>query len=164
MSEDVIDVTDTVHECLTMVKVRAAKKSLMLTASQSDNLPLLQVDKVKFKQILLNLLSNAIKFTPENGSITVYTELKHNDSIVLKVVDTGIGIAPEDIPIVTNPFEQIGDATLSHKEGTGLGLALSKRLVELHGGTLEIGSEISKGTTVTVKFPLERSIRDDIAI
>jgi len=158
VSKDTIDLSTTIEECVTMVMDRASKAGLSLSTNSDGPGPWLQGDKVKVKQVLLNLLTNAIKFTLPNGTISIDACLKENQAIVIKIVDTGIGIAQEDIPLVTNPFEQIGDAMMCHKEGTGLGLALSKRMVELHEGTLGIDSEVGKGTTITICFPPERTI------
>src|SRR5690606_5031378 len=109
------------------------------------------------RQVLLNLLSNATKFTPAGGQITVFATCPAG-MIELRVVDTGIGIAPGDIPKALERFGQI-DSDLNRKyQGTGLGLPLSKRLIELHGGVLSLLSELGAGTTVTIIFPAERAI------
>jgi signal transduction histidine kinase len=111
------------------------------------------------KQILLNLLSNAVKFTPSGGRITVLARTAAHDVLELAVADTGIGMAPKDIPTALEPFGQV-DSTLSRKfQGTGLGLPLVKALAELHGGTLAIDSALGVGTTVTVRFPASRTRR-----
>lgn len=158
--EEEIVVHEIVDFCLMMLQTRANDKQLSLLANVQDDLQPLLADEIKLKQILLNLLSNAVKFTPENGSVTVdvYHSETENKAMVLKVTDTGIGIAAEDIPKVTNPFEQIGDVLYNHKEGTGLGLTLAKRLAELHGGSLKIDSQIDLGTTITVTFPAVRNV------
>ena len=121
-------------------------------------LPALRADERKLKQILLNLLSNAVKFTPEGGTVTLAVAVESSDAIVIQVIDTGIGIAPEDIATVMSPFGQVDSALSREFDGTGLGLPLTKALVELHGATLEIESEIGKGTTATVRFPPERLV------
>ncbi len=109
-----------------------------------------------FKQILINLLSNAIKFTPNGGKVTIKSWPHPDDGYVFQVTDTGIGIALADIPKALSPFQQI-DSDLNRKyEGTGLGLPLTKALVELHGGSLDLQSEVDVGTAVTVRFPAER--------
>ncbi len=119
-------------------------------------MPALYADELKFKQILINLLSNAIKFTPAGGSIVVRHSVGPGEHYEFQVADTGIGIALADIPAALNPFQQI-DSDLNRKyAGTGLGLPLTKALVELHGGSLDLQSEVGVGTTVTVRFPAER--------
>ena len=113
------------------------------------------------KQILVNLLSNAIKFTPEGGEVSLRIWCREDSGHVFQVVDTGIGIRLEDIPKALAPFQQV-DADLNRKfEGSGLGLPLTKALVELHGGVLELQSQVGIGTSVTVRLPAERILRSD---
>src|SRR6185503_1765363 len=106
------------------------------------------VDPVRIKQVLLNLLSNAIKFTPAGGSVRVRTT-EEGDRLSVEVVDTGIGIRAEDMPRLFREFERIESPTGPRPEGTGLGLALTRRLVELHGGVVHVESEPSKGSRFT---------------
>ncbi|HCY55522.1 MAG TPA: PAS domain-containing sensor histidine kinase, partial [Oceanicaulis sp.] len=104
------------------------------------------------KQIMLNLMSNAVKFTPDGGRVIV-RGFEAADGIVLQVADTGIGIAEEDLPRLGRPFEQIENQHSKSYQGSGLGLALSKSLVELHGGELRIDSVLGKGTTISFTIP-----------
>ena len=101
-------------------------------------------------------MSNAIKFTPEGGKVTLATAVDLRRGFVIKVTDTGIGIAPNDVPTVLDPFMQIDSQVAREHAGTGLGLPLSKALTELHGGSFDLDSEIGVGTTVTLCFPEER--------
>jgi signal transduction histidine kinase len=103
--------------------------------------------------VLLNLLSNAVKFTPEGGTITMSAVL-NGGMVEISVADTGIGIAPEDQAAVFEEFRQVGTDYARKREGTGLGLALARRLVELHGGTLTLQSELGKGSTFTFTIPV----------
>jgi signal transduction histidine kinase len=112
-------------------------------------------DERKFKQILLNLLSNAVKFTPDGGRIDV-TAHSAGDNIIVAVHDTGIGIAPEDQDAVFEEFRQVGRNYTSKQEGTGLGLALTRRFVELHGGRISVESKPGEGSTFTFTLPLKR--------
>jgi signal transduction histidine kinase len=112
------------------------------------------LDLKKFKQVLYNLLSNAGKFTPENGSIDI-TATRDNDALRLKIRDTGIGIAPEDISKLFVEFQQLESGSTRRHEGTGLGLALTKKLVELQGGRITVASEVGRGSTFTVWLPLQ---------
>ncbi len=131
----------------------------MLEASLADRSPLLRADERRVRQVLLNLLSNAVKFTPRGGEIRV-TTIGGDGEFGIAVADTGIGIAAEDIPRALERFGQV-DSSLSRKyEGTGLGLPLSKRLMELHGGRLEIESVVGVGTIVTATFPGDRLVED----
>ena len=110
-------------------------------------------------QVLLNVLSNAVKFTPEGGTVQV-TVLRRGGAVGVVIADTGIGIAADDIPRVLEPFGQV-DSQLSRKySGTGLGLPLSVRLMQLHGGRLDIDSTLGAGTTVTITFPADRLLPD----
>jgi signal transduction histidine kinase len=135
----------------------ADKGHVVLSATFEAKLPLLRADKKRLCQILLNLISNAIKFTPENGKVRVSASCC-GDGLVMAVADTGIGMAPDEVPKALERFGQI-DSRLARKyEGTGLGLPLAKRLTELHGGVLRIESQINAGTMVSVVFPLERVV------
>jgi signal transduction histidine kinase len=119
---------------------------------------LLFADRRMFKQILVNLLSNAVKFTPHGGRVTVTAVCDPKAGFTLEIADTGIGIAPDDIPKALARFEQV-DARLDRRfDGTGLGLPLSKSFVELHGGVLDLESEVGVGTRVKVHFPPERML------
>src|SRR3546814_2941925 len=105
------------------------------------------------KQVLVNLLSNAVKFTPAGGRILLEATADGADGIVIEVADTGIGIAPEDIDKVMSPFGQVHEALNRDTQGTGLGLPLSKALVELHGGRLTLDSTPGKGTRARIALP-----------
>ncbi len=137
----------------------AQKGNVELELDVSDDSLLLYADERKVKQILINLLSNAIKFSPVGGKVTLKIWSNAESGYVFQVIDTGIGIAFEDIPKALAPFQQI-DSSLNRKhEGTGLGLPLTKSLVEMHGGYLDLQSKVGVGTTVTVRFPAERIVR-----
>jgi len=158
LNEEHIDVADTVHTSLRMVDQRAADAGVDIDVTISEGLPQLLADKRLVRQILVNLLSNSVKFTPTGGSVMVRAERCTDGALVLSVADTGIGIAASDIPKAMALFGQV-DGSLSRKyAGTGLGLPLVKRLVELHGGTMSIDSQVGVGTTVTVRFPSARLI------
>jgi signal transduction histidine kinase len=115
-------------------------------------------DRRALRQVMLNLVSNALKFTPGGGRVTVALDLPEDGTIVLSVADTGIGIAPEAIERIFQPFHQ-ADATITRRYGgTGLGLAISRALVEAHGGKLSLESVQDRGTTVSVRLPRERRL------
>ncbi len=158
LDEVPIDVRDTVESCLRIVRERAVNAGLDLIVDFAPDLPTLNADERMVKQVLLNLLSNAIKFTPK-GSVRVVAGVALDDGVYISVVDTGIGIAAEDIEKALLPFVQI-DSTLQRKyDGTGLGLPLARSMTEHHGGSFEIKSTLGEGTTITVRFPPERSLR-----
>jgi signal transduction histidine kinase len=149
--EEEIDMGRAVEEATRIVAERAKGKQITLSTEIAEHLPLLMADKRKVRQILLNLLSNAIKFTPTGGRITIGVRLDHHRQMHLTVADTGIGIPAEDIPKALAVFGQV-HRSQSH-EGTGLGLPLCKMFAELHGGKLQLTSEVGIGTTVRVIFP-----------
>jgi signal transduction histidine kinase len=139
----------------TFVRERAAKRGIALEVSIDERLGDFVGDERKIKQILLNLLSNAVKFTPEGGRMGI--NAKQTDGAVeISVSDTGIGIAPEDQAKIFEEFRQVGSDDAYKKEGTGLGLTLAKKFVELHGGRIWVESEIGKGSTFSFTLP-ERS-------
>jgi two-component system cell cycle sensor histidine kinase PleC len=109
-------------------------------------------------QIVANLVTNAIKFTPEGGTVRIYVSASPQKGIVIRVTDTGIGIAPENIERVLRPFEQVETSYSRKHGGSGLGLPYAKRLTELHGGELKIESELAKGTAVMVTLPPSRLV------
>ncbi len=135
------------------MRERATKHGITLDVSVDDRLGDYVGDERKIKQILLNLLSNAVKFTPEGGRIGINAQ-QANGAVEISVSDTGIGIAPEDQPKIFEEFRQVG-ADYAHKsEGTGLGLTLAKKFVELHGGRIWVESEIGKGSKFTFTLPI----------
>jgi len=151
-----IDVASIIDSCVIMVRERADAGGLTLNVDMTgETMPALYADARQIKQILINLLSNAVKFTEADGTVTV--KAWHNtDGFVMQVVDTGIGIEGSDIPKALGRFQQI-DSDLNRKyEGTGLGLPLTKAMVEQHGGVLDLQSQLGVGTTVTVRLPAER--------
>ncbi len=159
LDENRVDVARVVEACLRMVEQRAGSRDVALvSAFDGAALPFLRADSMRLTQILANLLSNAVKFTPAGGSVTVGITVDRADGFVLTVTDTGIGIAPEDIPKALSRFGQV-DGKLNRKfEGTGLGLPLAQSLVALHGGTLTLESAVGIGTTVTVHVPSDRIV------
>jgi signal transduction histidine kinase len=138
---------------LTLIRERASRNSIGLGVHVDPRIGEVVADERKVKQVLLNLLSNAVKFTPEGGTITMSAVL-NGGMVEISVADTGIGIAPEDQAAVFEEFRQVGTDYARKREGTGLGLALARRLVELHGGTLTLQSELGKGSTFTFTIPV----------
>ncbi len=153
-----VDIHDVIHTSARIVANSAIQGNVTLDLDIPENPPQLRGDSLRLKQILLNLLTNAIKFTPPEGRVSVSTSVDQSNAMTWRIVDTGVGISSKDLPRILLPFEQIRGAVAHTHEGTGLGLCLTKSLIEAHGGTLEIESEVGKGTTVTVKFPSERTI------
>ena len=147
------DLPAAVSNAMTLVRERAQRHGIRLGIDMDPRLGAFQADERKVKQILLNLLSNAVKFTPDGGQVDVSAKLD-TDKVEIAVKDTGIGIAPEDHAAVFEEFKQVGRDYTRKAEGTGLGLALTKRLVELHGGEIALESAPGQGSTFTVKLPL----------
>ena len=157
LHEEVFDLAGEIEESMHMVSVQARKAQVNLKSDIAPGLPLLNGDCRRMRQILLNLLSNALKFTPPGGEVMTRA-FASDEELVLKVTDTGIGIAPEDFSKVLEPFGQV-DSRLARKyQGTGLGLPLTRQLVELHGGRLTLESTLGYGTSVTVILPGSRCV------
>ena len=154
LNEEKVDLAQIMESALRLMRPRADAARLILELVKPEDLAVI-ADARAMKQIIVNLLSNAVKFTPKGGRITVTIDTEDGRP-GFSVADTGIGIPPQDIGRVCEPFVQV-DTSLSRRyEGTGLGLALTKRLVEMHGGELAIRSTVGQGTTVAVRLPKER--------
>jgi len=147
-------VASIVDEAVRLVAPRAESARLTLAQDIAPGLPPVRIDLTRIRQVLLNLLSNAIKFTPAGGTVTI-TARPCAGAVEIAVRDTGIGMAEADIPKALEPFGQISNAMTRAHEGTGLGLPLSKSLVELHGGQFAIKSAPGRGTIVTITLPAE---------
>jgi signal transduction histidine kinase len=136
---------------LTIVKERAGRHGISLTLAVEPGLELIEADERKVKQVVFNLLSNAVKFTPDGGLVDVRARMVEG-GVEIAVRDTGIGIAPEDLEHVFDEFRQVGQGA-ARAEGSGLGLALSKRFVELHGGRVWVDSAPGLGSTFSFTLP-----------
>ncbi|NES96235.1 MAG: PAS domain S-box protein [Desertifilum sp. SIO1I2] len=143
---------------LNFIKQQAHQKQLKVNFDLPDEPIEIAVDERRMRQVLVNLLSNAVKFTPDGGQISLKVETQpENQTVVLSVEDSGIGIAPDNIPKLFQPFVQL-DSSLSRRyAGTGLGLSLVRRIVELHGGSISLVSEVDRGSTFTVSLPWQAS-------
>ena len=137
---------------LTLVRERAMRHGIRLELAVGAGVGELVGDERKIKQILVNLLSNAVKFTPEGGHVGVRAE-RANGGVEVSVSDTGIGIAPEDQEAIFDEFRQVGTDYARKREGTGLGLTLARKFVELHGGKLWVKSDVGQGSTFTFALP-----------
>jgi signal transduction histidine kinase len=139
-----------------MVSPRAATAGVRLERGAVAELPIVFGDERRIRQVLLNLLTNAIKFTPSGGRVAVSAS-RQGGFVAVSVADSGIGMAPEDIPRALERFGQIDNKLTRGHEGAGLGLPLSKRIIEIHGGTLSIASALERGTTVAFTIPIRRA-------
>ena len=157
LAEESVDVYGIARAASRMVEQRATTKDIRLDFLIDRDAPMLRADQRKLKQIMVNLLTNAIKFTERGGQVAIKAWCRPDSGYVIQIADTGIGIAPQNIPRALSQFGQI-DSRVSREqnEGTGLGLPLAKAFVELHGGSLDLQSALGVGTTVTLRFPASR--------
>lgn len=153
LEPSVFDLRKLLEGSLVMVKERALAHGIALSLDIADDIDTFIGDERKIKQILFNLLSNAVKFTPEKGKLGV-TAKKTNGVVQISVWDTGIGIAVEHQQRIFEAFQQVGKELTGKPEGTGLGLALSKKFVELHGGTIWVDSVLGHGSIFTFTLPM----------
>jgi len=152
---ETVSVKEVVEDAARLMRGKIQEAGLNLLVDAPD-LPEIDADYRGLKQVVLNLISNAVKFTPEDGHIVVALSREDEDRLRVAVTDTGIGIAAEDLTRLARPFEQVEGQHSKTTQGTGLGLALTKSLIELHGGTLSIESEPGRGTTVSFDLPIRR--------
>ena len=156
LAEQDIEIVPVVELSSSIVREMARKAGVHYAVELEDGLPALYADPAKLRQILINLLSNAIKFTPKGGKVTLTVARESGGGVGFRIADTGIGISAEKMQLVFTPFGQV-DSKLARKYGgIGLGLPLTKRLIELHDGTMEIASRPGEGTVVTARFPPKR--------
>jgi signal transduction histidine kinase/CheY-like chemotaxis protein len=146
-------VRESLENCLSMVRERALKQRVLLSLDVDPQVGLLDADRLRFRQVVLNLLSNAVKFTPEGGQVGVRAFIRAED-LVVEVTDTGSGVPAEDRQRIFDAFQQ-GARNPEQTEGTGLGLTLSKRILELHGGRIWVESEAGQGSTFGIALPTE---------
>jgi signal transduction histidine kinase len=158
LDDELVELVGLAEESVALLELHSARKRIAVDIDRPRDLPLLRADRLKLKQVLINLLSNAIKFTPAGGHVTVRITTKRDQGLVIAIADTGIGMAPEEIPVALEPFGQVDSAAVKDHPGTGIGLPLAKRLVELHGGTLVVESAKNVGTTIFVRFPSNRVV------
>jgi len=157
MAPERVDVGSALGHCVRLMRERASSRGLRIDVAPTAHLPALMADLRMFKQIVLNLLSNAIKFTEPGGTIRIDSAVDAA-GLTITVLDTGIGIAPQDIPRALTPFQQIEDPLTRRFDGTGLGLPIVKAIMELHGGSVTLSSTPGVGTRVSVVFPPERLV------
>ncbi|NFV78781.1 nitrate- and nitrite sensing domain-containing protein [Magnetospirillum aberrantis] len=155
LREEEADPVALIQSSLAMVRERAEAGQVEVFTELPPDVPHLWADPRRLKQVLVNVLGNAVKFTPAGGSVTVRLACEF-DALSITVTDTGIGIRPEDLAKVMAPFGQADSSMARRYEGSGLGLPLSRKLMDLHGGALRLESRPGAGTTVTLRFPAER--------
>jgi len=159
LEEDEIDVASAVRSVCLKQREKAARGGVQIVHEVAAEMPRLVGDRRRVRQILQNLVSNAVHVTTRGGRVTVSAGIDQAGRIVLSIADTGSGIEPAEIPGVFDPFAGLGRLQDVGGGGTGLGLPLCKGLMELHAGTIELASQLGRGTTVTATFPAARTIK-----
>ena len=150
-----VDLAALVHEITEPFAQLAREKNLTLAQEAiSADLPAVRADRAKLRRVIVNLLSNALKFTPKGGRVSVVVERAGDERVRVAVADTGVGIAPDDLPILFDKYEQARHRATRGEKGTGLGLYITRQLVELHGGEIRVESEVGRGSTFTVTLPV----------
>ncbi len=159
LREEDIDIARVIALSSTIVREMADKAGVNYDVTIAEVLPHVRADSAKLRQILINLLGNAVKFTPSGGKVSLSAAATADGGLQFRIADTGIGIPQDKIAVAMSPFGQVDSGLSRRYDGTGLGLPLTKRLVELHGGTFELTSESGKGTIVTVRLPNSPAMR-----
>jgi len=168
VSDQSVDLDRVITGCIKVVAERAQRGRITLERNTPDHLPRLWADELRVKQMVNNLLTNAVKFTEPGGRVVISvrrstTPTGSPDGVDIVVRDTGIGMDPSEIPIALSPFGQVDQGLARRHEGTGLGLPLVRRMIELHQGTLSLQSARGKGTTATLHFPADRVVAVELA-
>jgi signal transduction histidine kinase len=163
LREDTLDLETLIADCRSLVAWRAEENGVALTTEVETGAPKFRGDETRIKQIVINLLDNSIKFTPAGGRVALRARTTSVGEPQVEIADTGVGIAPENLPTALSRFGQVDNGLDRKHQGAGLGLPLAKMLTEAHGGRFDIASEPSVGTTVTLTFPLARAVRPQLA-
>jgi signal transduction histidine kinase len=142
------------EDCISSIEASALEKNITIEKNQPDIFPNLMADKDLIKTAIINVLGNALKYTPPNGSIT-FEISEQNKMVVFEIMDTGYGVAPEDLPHIFDKFYRSSNPQISDQDGSGLGLATTSEIVHLHGGEINVQSEPGSGTHFTIKLPRE---------
>jgi len=158
LKETVTDLREIVAQATALHAPLVQHAELKLTEVLPAGPVMMRIDDLRIKQAVVNLLANAVKFTPAGGEVTVSIGIGPTGEVRLSITDTGIGIAKQDIPLALEPFRQVGDRHDAANNGAGLGLALTRQFIDLHGGRIEIDSVLGQGTTVTLHLPAKRHL------
>lgn len=158
LNEEILDLNTLFEDIKLLLTQKARSKNIDIQIEVPDNIPPLYADRRLAKQILLNLLNNAVKFTPKGGTIKMTASIATGNQLVLSVTDNGPGMSKEELALALTPFGQAGTTLTRSHEGTGLGLPLTKQLMELHGGKLIVHSKTGEGTRADMKFPSSRCL------
>lgn len=140
------------------LRAQSSEAGVSVTLAGLDNLPVIIGDEAKLRQAFANIISNAVKFTPSGGSVAITASRAQDGGAIVRVTDTGVGMSEDEINIALTPFGQVDGSRTRWREGTGLGLPIARALIELHGGYLDIHSEKSRGTEVTIALPSRHNV------
>jgi signal transduction histidine kinase len=155
LSEDSIDICGLIERCLRLLEPKAISSDVRLVAFGLSEVIEVKCDELRMRQILLNLLTNAVKYTPRGGRVAIRIA-RMDENLNIEIEDTGVGMKPSEIDAAVQPFVQLNASPTQKSEGTGLGLPIAKRLIELHGGRLDIQSQYGSGTVATIRIPISR--------
>jgi two-component system sensor histidine kinase/response regulator len=160
LTKQTITIHEMIEESLQPFLLQFKKKNIELKTDVNPELPRVEADSGKIVQLMTNLLSNAMKFTPDNGVVSIKVEKEHStetnsDNIKVSVSDSGVGIKPEEVPLLFEQYRQVSSSTKTKEKGTGLGLAICKLIMQAHGGTITVASELNVGTTFTFTLPAQ---------
>jgi signal transduction histidine kinase len=156
LSFESVSVNETIQECVALMQPQANRQRIIIRTSLSSGVPNIVADPRSLRQILLNLLSNAVKFTEAGGQVIVSTTIEDTGEVIIRIRDTGIGMSEKDIETALKPFRQLATSGRARSEGTGLGLPLTKALVEANRASFAIDSAVNQGTLVKITFPTTR--------
>jgi signal transduction histidine kinase len=159
-----LSVSAAVRESCSTIKPIASEKNILVKVKTDSKNDIVNLDELRLKQVLYNLLSNAVKFTPQNGKIRVAASVDDQKRIRIRVKDTGIGINEQDLPRLFGVFQQGDSGFAKRQQGSGLGLALTKKIVELQNGAITVESEPGKGSTFTVVLPSNAHVEGEAAV
>jgi signal transduction histidine kinase len=151
-----VAVNGVIQACVALMQPQANRARIIIRTSLAEGVPPVVADPRSLRQILLNLLSNAIKFTNEGGQVIVSTAIAETGEVAIRVRDTGVGMSAQDIETALKPFRQLATSGRDKGEGTGLGLPLTKALVEANRASFSIDSAVNQGTLVKITFPNTR--------
>jgi two-component system phosphate regulon sensor histidine kinase PhoR len=156
--KELLDLSDVINGTVELLKTQGEPKALEFQVELPQSMPLIEADRCEMEQLFTNLISNAIKYNVKRGKVSISAKTS-KQSLNIKVADTGIGIAEEHLPHIFEEFYRVSGPQTRYTTGTGLGLSIVKKIVESHFGRIEVDSKIDKGTTFTVKFPIEEQRR-----
>lgn len=157
LDEEDIDLKGLLDSVMRLMSARATQEHVTLVDIIPEDLPRVSLDERLIRQVFLNIMSNAIKFSSENSEVSVKAQIEDN-GLIVSIIDTGIGIQDSRLSEIMEPFGQVNDPKLNKGQGTGLGLPIAKAMMEMHGGSLDVDSEVDKGTVVRCIFPSERLV------